>query len=148
MALTRWPRLALEISGTAQAAPNQNLPGLRQFSLGGSSSVVGYPHFVKSGDSGFQARAQITCVDPCFGQTSGKMRISPFAFWDVGQVIEYRAPGTAARPREFLTSFGIGLNFQVGTLTLTSQLGKPLKPVSGFETDGEYAAYFGISYAF
>ncbi len=141
-------RFALELSANGQLAPKQNLPGLRQISLGGGGSVVGYPHFVRSGDSGFHARAKVSCPAPCFGAGTGEIKISPFAFWDIGHVTEFRALGTPAADKDILTSLGIGLNFQVERVALTTQVGVPLKSTTGFDKDGEYAAYVALAFSF
>ncbi len=137
----------LELTGRVQLAPDQNLSSLRQFSVGGTSSLVGYPHFVATGDGGFHARSKASCPGKCDFK-AGKVKFSPYAFWDIGHVSLFTEAGQDQPDRDILTSLGLGLRAGFKKINVIAEVGVPLKKTEGFDATGDPAGVLSISFSF
>ncbi|MDU4960067.1 MAG: ShlB/FhaC/HecB family hemolysin secretion/activation protein [Sporomusaceae bacterium] len=96
------------VSGTMQTlrlngqlTADRSLPTVEQFSLGGMSSVRGYPGGVGNGDKGYLISAEWT--RPLSEQVMGLL------FIDHGGAIPYKGAGLGETSDDFLTSVGVGL---------------------------------------
>ena len=138
--------LVFEADVTAQLAPNQNLPVARLFTVGGPTTMRGYPINVRGGDSGVMARLQVSPADP-YGL--GDFSFRPFAFLDSALVVPFRQGGGIDTKQDLLASVGAGVRMQyrdnaVGLLVV----GVPLLKTQGFTNTGRATAYLGIDYQF
>ena len=79
---------------------SRDLDGSEQFSLGGANGVRAYPQGEASGDSGYQATAELRYQTPVKG-------MSMTLFADVGEVLA-RKDGDTSDPHRRLAGWGIG----------------------------------------
>ncbi len=87
-----------------QLTADRNLPTVEQISLGGMSSVRGYPGGVVNGDKGYLISAEWT--KPMSEQWSRLF------FIDHGGAIPYKGAGLGENSEDFLTSAGFGFTAQ------------------------------------
>ncbi|MEM9341946.1 MAG: ShlB/FhaC/HecB family hemolysin secretion/activation protein [Pseudomonadota bacterium] len=143
-------RFIFDASVTAQIAPDQNLPVARLFSLGGPTTVRGYPLNVRSGDSGILARLQVNYGEPFRGGNDrNSWSYTPFAFTDLGVVIPFREDGSGLdSDQDILASVGAGIRIDWnsrarGLLVIAN----PMKETLGFN-DLSPVFYAGIDWDF
>lgn len=140
--------LTLEALASAQYAPEQNLPGLRQISAGGASHLVGYPDFIASGDSGATTRLRLLCQTGCGLPQIGAASLRPFAFLDAGYILPYAPEGGTDPGASVLSSLGLGSTINFEKITITAQVGIPLTSTDDFDADGEVKGYVGLAFTF
>lgn len=141
-------RFSLLLSGRLQLAPDQNLPSSMRISAGGLGSLVGYPEDVRTGDSGFTGRIQLSCNAPCIGDPSSRIQNQLFAFIDFGQIEVFRGPNANLVDNPTLYSAGFGANFQIGNAIANFTLGVPFTETTGFRDAGTPRIYAGVTYRF
>lgn len=84
---------------------NKMLPSTEQFSLGGMSTVRGYPEGVLTGDKGYLVSMEQAI--PLVGQVKG------FIFVDHGGAFPFKGNDVPVSPDDYLTSAGVGLTGNV-----------------------------------
>ncbi|WP_224823225.1 ShlB/FhaC/HecB family hemolysin secretion/activation protein [Cognatishimia sp. MH4019] len=140
-------KLLFETNVIGQYAEGENLPVARLFTGGGPDILRGYPNNVRSGDSGFVARMQISGREAIsLGESDFKAR--PFGFLDVGLIVPFRPDGGIESDQDFLASAGAGTRISYrDNASMLLMAGLPLRETLGFE-DGEATVYFGLDYTF
>lgn len=98
-ALAAGRMLTLRFDG--QLTADHSLPAVEQFSLGGMSSMRGYPSGLISGDKGYFISAEWS--KPLSEKATGLI------FIDHGGAIPYKGAGLGETSDDFLTSAGVGL---------------------------------------
>lgn len=110
----RW-----NVRASLQYSPIDLLPSDEQFHLGGESTVRGYKKGAISGDDGFAVNAEYHW--PWHKQVAG------YVFADYGGVFPFKGDDEPQTKEEFLTSVGVGFNWQLGTsFQLNLHYGLPL----------------------
>ncbi len=108
------------ISG--QYSPNDDLPWMEQFQIGGLSTVRGYSEGLLLGKSGYFASAEIITPLPFLPKRVGSDRLGYIypremvkgaVFWDNGMIFPYKADGSSIDSGEFLMSWGLGLRVNI-----------------------------------
>ena len=103
---------------SGQYSPDDRLPWMEQFQIGGLSTVRGYSEGLLLGKSGYFASAEIMTPLPFLPKAIGSDRLGYIypremirgaVFVDNGMVFPYKADGSGIDGGDFLTSFGIGL---------------------------------------
>ncbi len=138
--------LVFEADVTGQFARNQNLPVARLFTVGGPTTMRGYPINVRGGDSGVMARLQLSLAEQV---NVGNFGLRPFAFLDSALVVPFRQDGGIDTKQDLLASVGGGLRMRyrdnvAGLLVV----GVPLLNTQGFTNTGRPTAFLGIDYQF
>lgn len=136
-----------DISLRAQLAPRANLPVARVFSVGGVSTVRGYPVSVQSGDSGALMRVQLSKLEPWTFGAENDWAVTPTSFFDLAHVVPYRQRGAIGPRPETLAAIGGGFqinwNNKVNGVMLAAL---PLSNTSNFAGRGKPVFYFGVDY--
>jgi hemolysin activation/secretion protein len=142
--LTR--NMVFEADITAQLAPDENLPVARLFTVGGPTTLRGYPNNIRGGDSGFLARLQLSRAEPI---ERGDFAYRPFGFFDAALVVPYRTEGGIDTDQDLLASIGGGVRMQYrDSATVLLMAGVPLRETQGFTDTGKATVYFGVDYQF
>lgn len=109
----------------AQLTPDRNLPTVEQFSLGGMSSVRGYPTGLLLGDRGYFVSAEWS--RPVYPNVTG------FLFLDHGGALPYKGNNQSNSSDDYLTSFGIGSLIKFGDRDcMKVALGIPLQHAADY----------------
>lgn len=138
--------IVLEAELSAQIAPDQNLPVARLFTVGGPTTIRGYPINVRGGDSGLLARLQVSRAEPF---ERGDFAFRPFGFVDAAVVVPFRRDGGFDSDQDLLASIGAGLRMQYrDNASALLMAGVPLIETQGFTDTGRPTVYFGIDYRF
>ncbi|MEM9708504.1 MAG: ShlB/FhaC/HecB family hemolysin secretion/activation protein [Pseudomonadota bacterium] len=141
-------QLLVDANLNFQYAEGQNLPVSRLFTLGGATSVRGYPVNVRSGDSGALLKLQVSRAIPYRSESQPKLTYNPLGFADLGVVVPFRDTGGFDAEQDVLASIGGGVRIDFdGRARGLVMLGVPLKNTLGFEADS-VTAYVGIDYDF
>lgn len=148
-------QLIFDASVTAQFGEDQNLPVARLFTVGGATTVRGYPSSVRSGDSGLLARLQLSRRQPVRPETRPELSLTPFGFADFGIVVPFRDPDPGAGPaggfdsdQDVLVSLGGGARFNWNARTRgVLMVAQPLRDTLGFEASGA-TVYLGVDVDF
>ena len=143
-------RFIFDATLRAQIAPDQNLPVARLFSLGGPTTVRGYPLNERSGDSGLLARLQLNYGEPFRGGgEDSTWSYTPFGFADLGIVIPFRDDGSSFdSDQDILASLGLGVRIDWNSRARgLIMIANPMKETLGF-TDLSPRVYFGIDWDF
>ncbi len=139
----------LDISLKGQYALEQNLPVARLFSVGGATSVRGYPNNIRGGDSGALLKAQIAPLRPFEPESMEGFGFSPYLFVDAAFVMPYRVDNSINPDQDYLASAGVGLrvdwNDKVSALLMVAV---PLIDTLGFDGSGDGQVFFGLDYRF
>jgi hemolysin activation/secretion protein len=98
-ALNRGEMVTLRLD--VQLSPDRNLPTVEQLSLGGMSSVRGYPNGTRMGDRGYFVSAEWS--RPLSETVTG------FLFLDHGGALPYKGNNQSNNSDDFLTSTGLGM---------------------------------------
>lgn len=147
-----WNRLIgesalLSVQARAQLAENQNLPVDRLFTVGGPTSVRGYPNNVRAGDSGLEMKIQLDRAQPW--NWGRRVSVTPFGFVDAAVVKPFRQGGGFDADQDLLASVGggvrVGLGKKVAALIF---VGVPLVDTLGFDASGEYRVHAGLDWTF
>lgn len=110
-----------EFRVAGQYSPDNNLPWMEQFQLGGISTVRGYSEALLLGKSGYFASAEILTPLPFLPRKIGSERlgyirprdmIKGAVFMDHGMVFPYKY-GESIDSGDFLMSWGVGLRMQL-----------------------------------
>lgn len=88
----------------AQLTPDRNLPTVEQFSLGGMSSVRGYPTGLLLGDRGYFISAEWS--------RSLSEKVTGLLFIDHGGAIPYKGNNQTNTSDDYLTSCGVGVTLK------------------------------------
>jgi hemolysin activation/secretion protein len=138
--------MVFEADVTAQLAPDQNLPVARLFTVGGPTTMRGYPNSVRGGDSGILARLQLSRAEAI---ERGDFAFRPFGFVDAALVVPYRVEGGIDTDQDLLASVGAGVRMQYrDSATVLLMAGVPLRETQGFTDTGKATVYFGVDYRF
>jgi hemolysin activation/secretion protein len=131
------PATQVVVRGSAQHSQTQIVPSGEQFSVGGSSTVRGYPEGLLSGRNGYLTSVEWRHAvhNSADGRATGAVALAPdvrltaLAFIDHGAAFPYRpAPLLDATPDDFLTGAGFGVLADIGQNTaLRLTLGWPLR---------------------
>lgn len=106
---------------SGQYSPENNLPWLEQFQIGGLSTVRGYSEATLLARSGYFASAEIMTPLPFLPKAIGSDKlgyiypremIKGAVFWDNGMVFPYKY-GQAVDSNDFLMSWGLGLRINL-----------------------------------
>lgn len=123
----------------AKYAISQNNPSSVLNSVGGYSTVRGYPEALLSGDSGLNMTLEANLVEPFEFQTSSNGAgqagtINPFVFVDVGIAVPYRTSGRAITTDDIIASTGLGFNATLGdNISGNVTLAIPVRDTVGFD---------------
>ena len=105
-----------------QYSPNDDLPWMEQFQIGGLSTVRGYSEGLLLGKSGYFTSAEIMTPLPILPKRIGSDKlgyiypremIKGAVFWDNGMIFPYKADGSSVDSGEFLMSWGLGLRINI-----------------------------------
>lgn len=142
-------RLMFEADVQGQYAQGENLPVARLFSVGGPTSVRGYPNSVRTGDSGVVARLQLSAAEALRPFANKDIGLKPFGFFDAAVVVPYRVEGGINSEQDILASIGAGLrvDFREKASGLL-MVAVPLRNTLGFTDKGSATAYVGLDYRF
>lgn len=108
---------------SGQYSPNDRLPWLEQFQIGGLSTVRGYSEGLLLGKSGYFASAEIITPLPFLPKAIGSDRLGYIypremvkgaVFMDNGMIFPYKY-GDAIDSGDFLMSWGLGLRVNLST---------------------------------
>ena len=139
----------LDMSLTGQYAHRQNLPVARLFSVGGATSVRGYPNNIRGGDSGLAVKAQISPLRNYDLESMPDFSFSPFAFIDAAVVVPYRIDGSIDSEQDFLASIGTGVRVDwKGQASGLLMVALPQVDTLGFVAKDVTQVYFGLDYRF
>ena len=118
------------------------LPGIEEFYLGGIDDERGFAFAEVQGDSGVSAAFQVG--RDFFPKSASLRRVRPFGFIDIGY-IENNDPSASEVDDEFLSSLGIGVDFEFERgFYVQSYVAIPT--TSGPDTDaGDPAFYLALS---
>lgn len=103
---------------SGQYSPDNNLPWMEQFQIGGLSTVRGYSEGLLLGKSGYFASAEIITPLPFLPKRLGSDKlgyiypremIKGAVFMDNGMIFPYKADGSSIDGGELLMSWGLGL---------------------------------------
>lgn len=103
---------------SGQYSPDNNLPWMEQFQIGGLSTVRGYSEGLLLGKSGYFASAEIITPLPFLPKRLGSDKlgyvypremIKGAVFMDNGMIFPYKADGSSIDSGELLMSWGLGL---------------------------------------
>ena len=134
-----------------QYAEDQNLPVARLFSVGGTTTMRGYPNNIRSGDSGLAVQVQIAKGEAwSLGKLAGRgLAVTPFAFADAAVVKPFRSDGSIDAEQDVLFSAGTGVRMSLGgRVSALASVGVPLRDTLGFEAKGETRIYAGVDWKF
>ena len=107
---------------SGQFSPNDDLPWMEQFQIGGLSTVRGYSEGLLLGKSGYFASAEIITPLPILPKRVGSDKlgyiypreiIKGAVFMDNGMIFPYKADGSSIDGGEFLMSWGLGLRINL-----------------------------------
>lgn len=103
------------LRGSGQLADTHLLPSMEQFQLGGIATVRGYSEGLKLGDDGYFTSLELYVPMPAWkvgGKSFGEM-VRGVAFVDHGGAFPYKGNGESIDHKDFLTSVGGGVIFQL-----------------------------------
>lgn len=133
---------------SGQYSPENRLPWMEQFQIGGLSTVRGYSEGLLLGKSGYFASAEIITPLPFLPKAIGSDRlgyiypremIKGAVFMDNGMIFPYKA-GDAIDSGEFLMSWGLGLRVNIARdLAARLYWGFGLK--NRYETDNHFGRF-------
>lgn len=107
---------------SGQFSPDDDLPWMEQFQIGGLSTVRGYSEGLLLGKSGYFASAEILTPLPILPKRIGSDKLGYYypremikgaVFWDNGMIFPYKADGSSVDSGEFLMSWGLGLRINL-----------------------------------
>lgn len=107
---------------SGQYSPNDDLPWMEQFQIGGLSTVRGYSEGLLLGKSGYFASAEVITPLPFLPKRIGSDRlgyiypremIKGAVFMDNGMIFPYKANGAGIDSGELLMSWGLGLRVNI-----------------------------------
>lgn len=107
---------------SGQYSPNDDLPWMEQFQIGGLSTVRGYSEGLLLGKSGYFASAEIITPLPILPKRVGSDKlgyiypremIKGAVFMDNGMIFPYKADGSSIDGGELLMSWGLGLRINL-----------------------------------
>ena len=132
-----------------QLAPDENLPAARLFNAGGALSLRGYPNAVRSGDSGFIARVQVSPKREYDMPGYEPGLLSPFGFADFGMVVPFREDGSIDADQDYLASLGLGVRGEFSeSASGVIMIAVPMIDTLGFDDSGSAVGYIGLDYNF
>ena len=142
-------RLMFNANLRYQYAQGENLPVARLFTVGGVSTVRGYPNDIRGGDSGVLVNLQVSTREAWSPENMPRWEVSPFAFLDAALVVPYRPDGGIDGEQDFLASVGAGASVGFGeSANVLAMVGIPLVETLGFDAPGEPKFYLGLDYSF
>jgi len=147
-----WTRLlgdvaTLSVNARAQFAEGQNLPVARLFTVGGPTSVRGYPNNVRSGDSGVEVKVQLGLSKPW--RLGERFTATPFVFADAAAVKPFRVGGAFIPDQDVLTSVGAGVRVGMGkNAASVISVAVPLRNTLGFDGKGKPMVHAGLDWTF
>lgn len=107
---------------SGQYSPDDNLPWMEQFQIGGLSTVRGYSEGLLLGKSGYFASAEVITPLPFIPKRLGSDKlgyiypremIKGAIFMDNGMIFPYKADGSSIDGGELLMSWGLGLRINL-----------------------------------
>ena len=117
----RIQRLPWGIIGLFRAntliSPNEDLPSIEQFQIGGSSSVRGFSEGLLTGNNGYFTSMEFISPIPFLPKSFCKIPLKKAIKWEVfadhGAAYPYRPEGMTSDQHNYLTSVGMGfrINF-------------------------------------
>ncbi|MGJ8571973.1 MAG: ShlB/FhaC/HecB family hemolysin secretion/activation protein [Hoeflea sp.] len=143
-------RLAVRFRMNGKYAISRNNPSSVLHSVGGVSTVRGYPEGLLSGDTGANISLELSSANPWsfdIGNirsgllgNDGELRtidtvtVNPFVFFDAGLAVPFRSSGRAVRNEDVITSAGFGLNTNIAeNLSANFTVSFPLRDTTGFD---------------
>ena len=110
-----------------QLADTNDLPSFNQIIIGGTASVRGYTEGLLIGDRGYALSLEYAYPLTFVGQWAQRSNV--FAFIDNGAAFPFRGDGEPqTRSEDFLTSVGVGLDFDVfETVSFKVSIGVPTR---------------------
>lgn len=139
---------ALTASLDGQMASKLQLPVARQFGVGGTEILRGYPSDVRAAPEAVALRLQVVQLDP-WRVMNDRLAIQPYVFADAAVLRTSASIGSRTTAADRLFSAGIGANFTFdGRYGLHALVGVPLRPTTGFTESGQAIALLGLSVNF
>lgn len=142
---TLGPNWVGEVAFRGQYTDQGTLPAAKLFSLGGLSSVRGYPDGVLSGLSGLDMRVQVSRAPMPLSQATTDLSWSPFMFMDAGTIDPVIADENPINV--YSAGFGLRATFREDTRLLAT-IATPLADVEGQDIPEGPEIYFGLDYQF
>ena len=140
--------LGLNLDLNGQVSPDRDLPIARQFSVGGSSALRGYPSDVRAAPSGVMVRAQLNKLKP-IPTGLGDLAISPFAFADAALLVPHRTGMSNIQAEDKLFSLGLGAQMALPRgVGLSATIGVPMRDTTTFKGKGDAQLYVSLSAKF
>ncbi|WP_158617310.1 ShlB/FhaC/HecB family hemolysin secretion/activation protein [Falsigemmobacter faecalis] len=139
---------ALTAALDGQMASKLHLPVARQFGVGGTEILRGYPSDVRAAPEALALRLQLVKLDP-WRMGGNRLAIQPYVFADAAILRTSASIGSRTTAADRLFSAGFGANFTFdGRYGLHALVGVPLRPTTGFTDSGSAIALLGISVNF
>lgn len=139
---------ALTAALDGQFASKLHLPVARQFGVGGTEILRGYPSDVRAAPEALALRLQLVRLDP-WRVLNARLAIQPYVFADAALLRTSASIGSRTTAADRLFSAGIGANFTFdGRYGLHALVGVPLRPTTGFTESGKAIALLGLSVNF
>lgn len=132
----------------AQLANKLHLPVARQFGVGGTEILRGYPSDVRAAPEAIALRLQVVRLDP-YSFFGNRLDIQPYAFVDAAMLRSSASVGSRSTAADKLLSTGMGATFTLDDrYALHALIGAPLRPTTGFTEGRKPVALLGLSASF
>ncbi len=142
-------RFMLNANLRYQYAHGENLPVARLFTVGGVSTVRGYPNDIRAGDSGVLVNLQVSTREPWTPKNLPNWKVTPFAFFDAALVVPFRPDGGIDGEQDLLASIGGGASAAISeNFNMLAMVGVPMLETLGFDEPGKPRFYLGLDYNF
>lgn len=139
---------ALSANMDLQFSNRLQLPVSRQYSVGGTQNLRGYPLDVRVAPEAMVLRLQATRLEP-FRFVDDRLQLQPFVFLDAAILAPARVTGSRITDLDKLASVGIGTSMRFdGNYGLQALAGLPLRDTEGFSKDEGATFYLGLSAEF
>ncbi len=142
--------VAVRFRMNAKYAISRNNPSSILHSIGGVTTVRGYPEGLLSGDTGANISLEFSRANPWIfdignlgsgllgddGEeaTVESMTVNPFVFFDAGFAVPFRASGRSIGSNDVIASTGFGLNAYLGeSLSANVTVSFPMRDTIGFD---------------
>jgi hemolysin activation/secretion protein len=126
---------SLIFRSSLQLSDTDDLPSFNQIIVGGTSTVRGYSEGLLSGDMGYTLSAEYAYPLGLIGDQAQRSNL--FVFLDHGAAFPFRGDdGPSTRSKDYLTSAGVGLDFDVfDSVLFKLSVGVPLQNESFYRQD-------------
>lgn len=140
--------LAVTAALDGQFANNIHLPVARQFSVGGTEILRGYPLDVRAAPEALAMRLQLVKLTS-YSLFDNRVDIQPYTFFDAAMLRTSAVNGPRTTAADKLFSTGVGASFTLDDrYALHGLIGVPLRPTTGFTESGTPIVLLGLSASF